>query len=165
MLVNIVCDNHPVNHAMLAALGVILRFGQMKPTLRFENIEGNEIVAILDPPHLIKLTWNVLGDYKVLVNGDGNLIQWKYVTLLHELQTKEGFHLANLGGLIRPSLEVVGVARIANSCLDFAAQILYTDRSIYQRLSLKTVTLVAERKPALFSILDNHGHKLKMLKK
>ena len=49
----------------------------------------------MDPPHLIKLTRNTLGDLGVLIDRDGNQVKWEYIKHLHTLQKKEGLHLAN----------------------------------------------------------------------
>ena len=49
----------------------------------------------MDPPHLIKLTRNTLGDLGVLVDRDGNFVKWEYIRSLHILQKTQGLHLAN----------------------------------------------------------------------
>ena len=95
VLTNIVCDNPPVNHAMLKSLGASLDPDNLNPTTRLINVSGKKIYAFLDPPHLIKLTRNALGDYKTLLNSDGHKIHWHFIERLHSLQNQEGHHLAN----------------------------------------------------------------------
>lgn len=44
---------------------------------------------------MIKLIRNTLGDYKILIDQDGNEIDFKYLELLLKLQENKGLHLAN----------------------------------------------------------------------
>lgn len=45
----------------------------------------HKIYIFLDPPHMLKLARNCLGT-RDLVNGDGKLIQWRFIELLYETQ-------------------------------------------------------------------------------
>ena len=49
----------------------------------------------MDPPHLIKLTRNTLGDLGILIDGMGNPVKWEYIRHLHTLQKSEKLHLGN----------------------------------------------------------------------
>lgn len=48
---------------------------------------GEEIMIILDPPHMIKLIRNCIGTKKTLYHGEKK-IEWKYFELLEELRSK-----------------------------------------------------------------------------
>ena len=52
-------------------------------------------MAHIDPPHLIKLTRNTLGDLGVLIDNNGERILWVFIWRLHQLQLSQGMHLAN----------------------------------------------------------------------
>ena len=80
---------------MLRELGTNLNPDRLKPTLDIINNEGDRVLAILDPPHLLKLTRNTLGDNKILINSEGQPIKWAFVERLHDLQVRHGIHLAN----------------------------------------------------------------------
>ena len=95
VLTNVTCDNPRVNIAMLTALGAKLAGEDPEPFLDMKNILGKKILAFLDPPHLIKLTRNTLGDYGYLVDGNGNLIRWNFILNLNKLQKEQGLVLAN----------------------------------------------------------------------
>jgi hypothetical protein len=51
--------------------------------------------VIWDPSHMIKLAWNVLGDTKIIVDGNGRRILWEHICQLNNLQKEEGLHAAN----------------------------------------------------------------------
>ena len=48
-----------------------------------------------DPPHMLKLARNALGELKVFVDQEGRNIEWRFITLLHDEQTKLGLKFAN----------------------------------------------------------------------
>lgn len=54
----------------------------------------SSVSLMLDPPHMLKLVRNTLGDKKQLIDSDGNTVSWHYIEELHRLQEKEGLHLA-----------------------------------------------------------------------
>ena len=95
VIVNITCDNPVSNWSMFNNLGAKLYQPEPKVTLDVKNILGIPIFAILDVCHLLKLLRNSWGDYKVLIDGNGNAACWNYVERLHDLQTSSGLHLAN----------------------------------------------------------------------
>ena len=95
VIVSIVMDNCRVNMKTLKVFGLDLNPDSLNSILNLQNVLGNPIVAIMDPPHLIKLNRSTLGDYETLLNANDEEICWKYLTDLHELQTKEGYHLGN----------------------------------------------------------------------
>ena len=95
VVTNSVCDNPPVNLSMLRSLGGKVDSSDTQPNLFLQNAIGNYVLAFMDPPHLIKLTRNTLGDKKELVDRYGRRVRWEHIVLLHKLQKKQGLHLAN----------------------------------------------------------------------
>ena len=95
IITNIVCDNPKTNHTMVKCLGASIDPEDLKPFLLLKNVDGSNIYVILDPPHVLKLTRNTLGDYKVLIDGEGGRVEWRYIENLHELQKEARIHLAN----------------------------------------------------------------------
>ncbi|KAL6260888.1 hypothetical protein P5V15_008415 [Pogonomyrmex californicus] len=55
-----------------------------------------KINVFLDPCHMLKLIWNVLGTIKELLDSTGNKIQWKYLEDLHQLQETEELLFSNI---------------------------------------------------------------------
>lgn len=47
---------------------------------------GIKIVAFIDPCHAIKLIRNAFGDLGVIVDGDSNKIDFKYIKYMHNRQ-------------------------------------------------------------------------------
>lgn len=56
---------------------------------------GEKVHIIFDPCHMLKLIRNTLGENKILVDGDGNNIEWQYIEKLEKLQDVEGLRLGN----------------------------------------------------------------------
>ncbi|KAL1510058.1 hypothetical protein ABEB36_004713 [Hypothenemus hampei] len=65
-----------------------------KPYFR-NPVTGETCYVFLDLCHMIKLIRNTLGDKNVLKDQYNNVINWKYISDLHELQSKEGLRLGN----------------------------------------------------------------------
>ena len=95
VVLNVTCDNCRVNHKMLKLLGLNLDPENLNSELDLFNVMNNRVCAVMDTPHLLKLTRNCLGDSMTLVNSDDEEINWMYVVQLHQLQLKEGLALAN----------------------------------------------------------------------
>ena len=94
-ITNIACDNPKVNLSMLKQLGAVLDPDNLNPKLSIKNVLGLFILAMPDSPHLIKLTRNTLGDWGLLIDGEGNSVRWEYIVHLHKLQCETGVHFAN----------------------------------------------------------------------
>lgn len=50
--------------------------------------DNEEILVLLDPPHMIKLIRNCIGTLKTLYHTNGTKIEWKYYEALEELRAK-----------------------------------------------------------------------------
>lgn len=55
---------------------------------------NRRIYIMLDPAHMLKLTRNCLGT-RNLVNADGQVIEWKYIESLYEIQHSLAYNLSN----------------------------------------------------------------------
>lgn len=53
------------------------------------------IYLFADPLHIPKLACNVLGELKIFVDTEGKNIEWKFITFLHQKQTKFGLKFTN----------------------------------------------------------------------
>ena len=95
VLMGITCDNPPSNWKCMELLGADFHDpNNLEVTLSLKNILDIPILVIFDVCHLIKLLRNSYGDLQEFIS-EGKTISWKYVILLHELQSKNGLHLAN----------------------------------------------------------------------
>ncbi len=62
----------------------------------FENPKTKkDVFVILDPCHMLKLARNALADMGSFIDGDGNVIRWKHIEELQNIQEQEGLNLAN----------------------------------------------------------------------
>lgn len=90
---NLTFDGAPSNFAMSRCLGCELdSVDTLKP---YFEINGSRVFIFPDPSHMIKLVRNALGDKKKLLNNNGEVIDWKFLENLNELQLNEGLHLGN----------------------------------------------------------------------
>ena len=58
-------------------------------------ITKEPVFIFLDPCHMLKLVRNTIGDKKNIVDGNNEVISWKFIEHLHKLQQSEGLSLAN----------------------------------------------------------------------
>jgi hypothetical protein len=93
---SITFDGAAVNLAMCRKLGANFEVDTLhfKPFI-INPANSQKIFVIWDPSHMIKLTRNVLGDKKIIVDGNGGHILWEHICQLNNLQKKEGLHAAN----------------------------------------------------------------------
>ena len=56
---------------------------------------GEEVFAILDPCHMLKLARNALEAYGSFVDANGNIIEWQHIKELQKLQENQGLTLGN----------------------------------------------------------------------
>lgn len=95
MIVSLTCDGAPANIAMLQELGCNFADIQNLQTT-FKHPATNEpVAAFLDPCHMLKLVRNAFAHHKYFINQDGKVVSWAHIEALHDLQDKEGVHLAN----------------------------------------------------------------------
>ena len=63
----------------------------------FPHPAGREqrVYVLLDVSHMLKLLRNTFATCRLLKDRRGNIIRWQYLEELHQLQEREGLHLAN----------------------------------------------------------------------
>lgn len=54
-----------------------------------------ETFALPDPSHMVKFVRNCFGERKITIDGNGGVINFRYLEMLVILQEEEGLHLAN----------------------------------------------------------------------
>ncbi|XP_072401245.1 DNA transposase THAP9 [Diabrotica undecimpunctata] len=86
-------DGATANVAMTHILGCSRKLANIKP---FFSIQNKKYFIFYDPCHMVKLIRNTFGDKRhIIIDEDGNSINWNYIEYLQELQEQEGLHLAN----------------------------------------------------------------------
>ena len=60
-----------------------------------ERVSHPCVFVVLDPCHMLKLTRNSLGQFKVLKDSEGNRIEWRLIEQLVKLQENEGLRVGN----------------------------------------------------------------------
>ena len=92
----ITCDGTTTNLAMFEILGC--SFGTTYDTIiiKFPHPStGNDVFAILDACHMLKLARNALAFLGTFQASLQEKIEWKYISALHQVQQHEGLKLAN----------------------------------------------------------------------
>lgn len=90
----LVMDGSQPNQRTAKLLGAKLNIDDFEPSFPHPRDE-TPVHIVFDPSHMVKLMRNLLGDYGVLIDKDGDLIKWDYLIRLNEIQEKETLHLAN----------------------------------------------------------------------
>ena len=57
--------------------------------------EGHTLYFTPDPSHMLKLARNALADIKILLDIEGNIIDWDHIKILQSIQQEEGLKFAN----------------------------------------------------------------------
>ena len=94
-VVSFTCDGPTTHQAMLKLLGARLSADNLQAYFPHPCDNNQRIYIFLDACHMIKLVRNTMSEWKVLKDGDGNTIEWKFLVELHKLQESEGLRLAN----------------------------------------------------------------------
>lgn len=82
-------DGAPTNLSMVTELGAVLRYGENFQPWFINPVSKKKVYVILDPSHMLKLTRNALAETPYLVDEEGNLLKWSYISSLLQLQEKE----------------------------------------------------------------------------
>lgn len=89
-VVSLTFDGAATNIAMCTYLGADISSGSVS----FQYADSN-IYIWPDPCHNIKLVRNTIGEKRIMMDADNQLISWEHVERLLELQENEGLHLGN----------------------------------------------------------------------
>lgn len=93
VVASITCDGTPTNIATYKNLGA--NFDADRPFFENQYRRGSVIYTLLDPPHMLKLARNCLGNKKTLYDGEDNKIEWRFVDELVSLQISENYNFGN----------------------------------------------------------------------
>lgn len=92
-VVSITCDGNIVNITTAKKLGV--NFDKNQPYFKNPFKKQSNIYFILDPPHMIKLSRNCLGNKAVIYDGENNEILWKFIVDVVSLQIEHNLNFGN----------------------------------------------------------------------
>lgn len=92
-VVSITSDGPLTNIATSRILGA--KFDQDKPYFQNPFEKDSVIYIILDPPHMLKLSRNCLGNKKIIYDGENGKIEWKYFEELVSIQIDKNMNLGN----------------------------------------------------------------------
>lgn len=88
-------DGHPTNISAMELLGCRIKNAKnMKTTFKHPSSD-HEVAIFLDPCHMIKLIRNHWENKIQFLDEQKNVVDWKYLVLLNDLQDKEGLNIAN----------------------------------------------------------------------
>ena len=89
-------DGTAVNLATFELLGCkfVANYDDMVTSFKHPTT-GEEVFAILDPCHMLKLARNALEAYGSFVDANGNIIEWQHIKELQKLQENQGLTLGN----------------------------------------------------------------------
>lgn len=90
IVTNVSFDGMPNNFTTCTLLGASFKLHNLKPRL-LNPFNGKEIQVFPDACHMLKLTRNCLGSEKVLTNGTGQSIEWKYFENLENYRVERNF--------------------------------------------------------------------------
>ncbi|KAL4088958.1 hypothetical protein QTP88_024036 [Uroleucon formosanum] len=94
-VVSLTFDGCASNINMSKLLGCDLDPTSFKINFEFKSIDSltQNIAIFLDPAHMVKLVRNTLGEKKIIIDGENNIIKFDYLEKLLILQESEGLHL------------------------------------------------------------------------
>ncbi|KAK6174267.1 hypothetical protein SNE40_017579 [Patella caerulea] len=93
--VSLTCDGPSCHLSMFKALGALISPSNMSPSFPHPSDENLNVYILLDICHMLKLIRNSFASGGLLKNGNGEIIKWKYLVDLNNLQNSEGLRLAN----------------------------------------------------------------------
>ena len=94
-VVSLTCDGPSAHLTMLHELGATITPDNVQPSFPHPANSEKKVCALLDACHMLKLARNCLGSIKVMRDGNKQLIAWKYIAALFDVQKKEGLRLGN----------------------------------------------------------------------
>lgn len=86
-VINITFDGYTNNFTTCTLLGASFKLEDLKPYI-INPFDKTKIYISLDICHMLKLTRNCLGDEKVLEDGNGQLIEWKFFENLEKYRVE-----------------------------------------------------------------------------
>lgn len=91
-VISLTFDGCQSNLAMANLLGCTLNLQNLKTNFKIKN---HTIQVLPDPAHMAKLIRNMFAEIKIMIDENGDTIDYNFIIKLHELQESEGLHLGN----------------------------------------------------------------------
>ena len=93
---SVTCDGTNANLECMRMFGCKLggSLEEIDGVFKYEEY-GHDIIFVPDVCHMLKLARNSLADLKELEDGNGKIIKWHHIVLLHKIQEDEGLKFAN----------------------------------------------------------------------
>lgn len=92
-VISITFDGAKKNIKSMKALGA--NFESDEPFFKNPHNNDSTIYAILDPPHMIKLVRNCLGNKKILYDNEDSEIRWDFICNLNKFQIINNLNFGN----------------------------------------------------------------------
>lgn len=84
-VVSLTLDGPNEHFATVRKLGAVISENKIQPYF-FHPITSKPIYVIFDACHMLKLIRNAFGEGKILLDNEGNKIEWRYIVQLAKLQ-------------------------------------------------------------------------------
>lgn len=94
-ILSLTCDGPQVNFKMMSELGCSITDPSEMKHYFLHPVTNEKVYVIFDICHMLKLVRNNWANSKIFLDPEGNEIKWRYIELLHEVQTNEGLYLGN----------------------------------------------------------------------
>lgn len=95
----VVADGLRANMKAAKLLGCNFSLGNLCTSFQHPVLTTEKVYYICDPPHMLKLVRNLLGERRIIKreadDGTIEIIDWKFLELLHDVQRKDSLYLAN----------------------------------------------------------------------
>lgn len=92
IVISVIFDGLPANLSAMKALGADFDSNQ---AYIFDPIDSRRrIFILLDACHMLKLSRNMFASH-ILIDGEGRKIEWRFVEMLYDLQTKLNWNFGN----------------------------------------------------------------------
>lgn len=90
VIANVTFDGCPANIGMMTHFNCYLNASDIRSDFIFNK---RKIYFLPDPVHMLKLVRNCFGEKKIIIDGNGGVINFAYIQKLADLQESEGLHL------------------------------------------------------------------------
>ena len=97
IVASVTCDGPACHFSMLKDLGADISpsSSTFTPSFAHPADATTRVNVLLDACHMIKLVRNTFGDRRILYDGEGGRVDWRFIEELNTLQEEEGLRLGN----------------------------------------------------------------------
>lgn len=149
----------PANLAMANKLDCNLKHTSLRTSFKHPSCD-QDVVVYSDPPHMLKLIRNALGENLFFVTAVNERIEWKYFVKLHELQQSETLanklreeHIAFKKQKMKVRLATHLFTECIATALEFCANVFQIEDFKGTRPTIKFIKLMNN----LFDVLDSRS--------